>query len=198
MKPRINIIAAAIILAAAFALYIFWPNILWERFVLIRRSRAAEKTFSVDAKQYDLRNGRLVVTDSGRIIWQSPFAWWVDDVQVADANNDGVVDVVMSVWKQGNFAKFKPFWVKTNDQRIRNHLFILDLKHGTMQPVWESSNLERPNCSIAIKPVGGDSGTSLVVTEGDYADWPACIPRYDAVWQWNGWGFTNQSRRPTM
>lgn len=145
-------------------------------------------------EHFVLRDGAVKVSDgNGKAIWQSDTAWWVDDALLADANNDRIPDLVLSVWKSGNYGKDKPSWVKENDPAIRNHLFLFDLKGGKVQPIWQSSNLDRPNCTLGFTDLGNGK-QSLVVLEGDYTESGVCTPKYLAVWHWQTWGFVNDWR----
>ena len=145
-------------------------------------------------EQFALRDGVVQVSgDSEKTIWQSDASWWVDDALIADANNDGILDLALSVWKSGNYGKDMPSWVTTNDPAIRNHLFLFDLKGGKVQPIWQSSNLDRPNCALDFADLGNGK-QSLVVLEGDYTEPSVCTPQYLAVWHWQTWGFVHDWR----
>jgi poly-gamma-glutamate capsule biosynthesis protein CapA/YwtB (metallophosphatase superfamily) len=143
---------------------------------------------------YTLNNGQLSIVEISKVIWQSPANWWIDDFVLADSNNDGIIDLNLSVWKAGNFGSSKPFWVKENDTSIKNHFFIFDLVNGIIKPVWQSSNLTAPNCEFKIIDVDGDGKNDLIVVEGDYSQKPMCNGNYVATWKWNDWGFSNEWR----
>ncbi len=145
-------------------------------------------------ENYDLKNGRLTIKENDKIIWQSPRNWWIDDFILADSNNDGVVDINLSLWKSGSFGTSKPFWVKENDLSVKNHFFVLDFSRGTIKQFWGSSNLVKPNCAFKIADVDSDKKNDLVVIEGDYSQKPKCQGNYLAIWKWNGWGFSNKWR----
>lgn len=168
----------------------------------ISKTEIADLDGDGQPETYSLAKGRLTIQSAGRVIWQSPLDWWIDDFALADSNNDGRLDLNMSVWKSGDYGPSKPFWVKTNDESVKNHFFIFDLKNGALSPVWQSSNLTVPNCAFRIAPIGDNKTgenkkNELVVLEGSYADWPYCQPKNIAVWSWNGWGFTNEGRVPS-
>jgi poly-gamma-glutamate synthesis protein (capsule biosynthesis protein) len=146
------------------------------------------------SENYILENGRLVVVKNSKIIWQSSNNWWIDDFVLADSNNDGIVDINLSLWKSGNFSTSKPFWVKENDMSIKNHFFVLDFIGGAMKQVWGSSNLGEPNCEFQITDIDNDGKNDLIVIEGDYSQKPKCNGNYLAVWKWNDWGFSNEWR----
>lgn len=143
---------------------------------------------------YTLKNNRLTITIGDNNVWQSPADWRVDNFILADSNNDGIVEINLSVWKIGDFGTSQPFWIKNNDLSLKNHFFIFSFVKGKIQPLWQSSNLEAPNCDFMFADVDGDGRNDLVVIEGDYSQPPACQGNYAAVWKWNGWGFSNEWR----
>lgn len=155
---------------------------------------------------YNLSDGRLTIsenpttseqptaTEQQKIIWRSPADWHIDSIHIADSDNDGTPDLNISLWKPGNFGPSKPFWIKHNDMRVRNHLFVYDLIGDKLTPRWQSSNLERPNCALRFDDIDHDGRIELIATEGAYsnntntrADCTANTTR--AVWRWNIWGF---------
>jgi hypothetical protein len=103
---------------------------------------------------YSLRNGRLTVTDQeDRLLWQSPEEWWIDDFFLGDITNDGRQNLCLSVWKEGSYGPYRPFWVEANDSLVRNHLFLYQMEateentseKPSLKAVWQSSHLARPN-----------------------------------------------------
>lgn len=164
------------------------------KFVAETETVTAAATGALADQNFILKNGGLKIMKAGVPIWESPTTWWVDDFVWADVTNDGVPDLSLSVWKEGDFGAAQPFWLKENDRRVRNHFFVFNFVEGEIKPIWQSSNLERPNCTIKIVDTDRDGRNELLATEGNYADWPACIPYDRAIWKWNGWGFHNESR----
>lgn len=158
------------------------------------KMQSADLNGNAVEEKYDLQDGKLTVTENEKVIWQSADDWWVEDFVLADSTNDGVVDINLSVWKSGSFGKFKPFWIKQDDPSVKNHFFIFDWKDGKIKPIWQSSNLDAPNCQILVDDVNNDGQNELIVVEGDYADSPDCRGKYVAVWKWNEWGFLNEWR----
>lgn len=138
-------------------------------------------------EKYFLQRGKLEVNGAVGVIWRTPDDWWVENFVLGDANNDGVPDLNLSVWKAGSFGPCKPFWIIEEDNEVKNHLFIFNLVNGSFKPVWQSSNLERFNYELALIDINNDGQNELLVLEGNYAN-----PREKRVnvWQWNGWGFT--------
>jgi len=143
---------------------------------------------------YELQDGQLTVNKNGVQYWQSPNEWWVNHYAVGDVTGSGVAQLTLSVWKSGNFGSSKPFWVAENDPAIKNHFFVFAFGEDTLKAVWQSSNLEKPNCDYVLADVDDDGQDELVVTEGEYAEGRQCDAAFVAVWKWNEWGFYNEWR----
>lgn len=144
-------------------------------------------------ESYVLKNGSLSVEEDSKIIWQSPEEWWIDDFVLADSNNDGSVNINLSFWRAGSFGTSKPFWIEENDKEVGNHFFVLSLINQEVKQVWGSSRLSNPNCEFKITDIDNDGENDLIVLEGSYED-EICQGKYLAIWQWNGWGFSNKWR----
>lgn len=168
--------------------------VYYARKPLLEARLVKNRRFDLDGdgtyEDYSLQNGELKIVKGSQIIWQSQDDWWVDDFFLGDADNDGVSELSLLVWKSGSFGPHKPFWITQEDMSIKNHLFIFKLAGGVIKPVWQSSNLDRPNYEAALADLDGDGKNELIVTEGDYAD-PKM--REAGVWRWNGWGFSKVS-----
>jgi len=162
--------------------------------IIIFRQEQADLDNDSISENYVLENGRLAITENSKMIWQSPSDWWIDDFVLADSNNDGIVDINLSLWKSGNFGTSKPFWVKENDMSVKNHFFVLDFVSGSINQIWGSSNLGEPNCEFKIADIDNDGENDLIVIEGNYSQKPKCNGNYVAVWKWNDWGFSNEWR----
>lgn len=138
-------------------------------------------------EDFILKEGKIAVQAGSRLIWQSPDELWVDCFFLGDADNNGVAELNLLVWKQGSFGPHKPFWLEEEDTAIKNHLFIFKLEKGAVKPVWQSSALDRPNYNAALIDLDGDGENELVVAEGSYT---GPDKRETTVWKWNGWGFS--------
>lgn len=160
----------------------------------VAKSERADLDKDTKQEEYVLENGLLKIVQGNKIVWESPSEWWIDDFVLADSNNDGITDANLFVWKSGDYGSSKPFWVKENDMSIKNHFFVFDFVNGTMKPIWQSSNLDTPNCEFKVTDVDSDGKNDLVVIEGDYSQKPICTGNYVAVWKWNDWGFSNEWR----
>lgn len=144
---------------------------------------------------YSLQNNIFTITKNDKHLWQTPKEWHVDQFILADSNNDGQTEINLLVWKPGDYGSSKPFWVRKNDDSIKNHLFLYQLDGETVNSVWQSSNLNKPNCSAEIKDIDNDGKNELVVLEGEYTKKYKCKPKYQAIWRWSEWGFYNIDRK---
>jgi len=138
-------------------------------------------------EEFNLKNGGITLRAGSRTIWQSPPDWWVDYFLLGDATNDGLPELNLLVWKTGSFGRHRPFWLEEEDTSVKNHLFIFKLAAGSLKPVWQSSNLDRPNYRADLVDLNDDGANELLIIEGSYTD-PAS--RTVTLWQWNGWGFS--------
>ncbi len=155
-------------------------------------------------ESYVLKDMQLSVTQDGQELWRSPADWQVTAFVLADATNDGQNDLLLVVWKAGSFGRDKPFWVKDEDTRLSNHLFVLNLRQGQLKPVWFSSALDRPIQSLTVQDFNQDGKNELVVQEEPTGEgrtpWTRLRDRVlgypgsaavdtTTYWQWQSWGF---------
>lgn len=145
-------------------------------------------------ESYVLEKGKLSIWENSKIVWQSPKEWSIDNFVLADINNDGITEINLSLWKAGNFGASKPFWIKNNDMRVKNHFFVLNFEKEKVKEIWGSSNLSQPNCEFQIADVNEDGKNDLIVIEGNYGQKLGCVGEYLAIWEWDEWGFTNKWR----
>lgn len=174
--------------------------ILLVLFLLSRRDMpwyvsTADLNMNNQLETYSLQNNILTISENGQALWQTPKEWRVDDYILADSNNDGQTEINLLVWKSGDYGASKPFWVQNSDNSVKNHFFLYQLEGQTVKSVWQSSNLDKPNCAAEIKDVDNDGKNELLVLEGEYAKKYHCQPKYKAIWRWGEWGFYNISRK---
>ncbi|MHB8125427.1 MAG: hypothetical protein ACYDEJ_07255 [Desulfitobacteriaceae bacterium] len=148
-------------------------------------------------EEYSIVDHCLTVREGEQELWRSPRDWCVDNVVLGDADNDGTINMVLTLWKKGSFGSVKPFWLTSEDTDYKNHLFVYRLKNNAMKQVWCSSNLDRPIISLTIRDCDGDCLNELVVEEGQYRkidrehytlDTTAQVRT--TVWRWDEWGFS--------
>lgn len=151
-------------------------------------------------EEYLLADHCLTVKEGEEYLWQSPQEWSIDNFVLGDVDNDGTVNLAISLWKTGSFGAVRPFWLTGEDTGYKNHLFVFKLIGNTFKSVWCSSDLDRPIVSFAVRDVNGDGLNELVVKEGQYRK--TARKRYTlddgapariTVWQWEEWGFSRKN-----
>ena len=113
--------------------------------------------------------------------------WRVDHVLVADADNDGIDEIIVTLWKQGSYGEELPLWVEENDENIEHHLFLYEYKDGEIVADWHSSSLSRPIQEIQVFDINNDGKNELIEIEGDYYNNQTLV----GIWVWNEWWFEN-------
>lgn len=146
---------------------------------------------------YNLDDHCLTIREGDQELWRSPNDWRIDNFALGDADNDGTINMVITLWKKGSFGSVKPFWLTSEDDDYKNHLFVYRLMDKAMKQVWCSSDLDRPIISFMIEDYDGDGLNELVVKEGQYQkideehyilDTKALVRT--TVWRWDEWGFS--------
>ena len=159
-----------------------------------RQVAEADMTANGTIELYELTNGDLTIRENEKTLWRSPDEWWIDYFAIADATHDGKINLVLSLWKSGNYGPSRPFWETQNDSAVKNHLFVLEFSDNLFREIWGSSNLSVPNCEMLFRDVDQDNKQELIVIEGIYTDDFSCTGEYLAVWKWDEWGFYNEWR----
>jgi len=65
-----------------------------------------------------------MVFENNHLIWHTPGEWQVNQIRLADADNNGQTELLLVIWKKGSFGKSKPFWFKGFDDKYTCHLFL--------------------------------------------------------------------------
>ncbi|MGE5422201.1 MAG: hypothetical protein ACM3QW_02970 [Ignavibacteriales bacterium] len=141
-----------------------------------------------------MNNGRLKILAGDKIIWRSPSAWKVTSFVLDDVTNDHTTDLMIVLWKEGSFGRYRPFWHTGEDRVWSNHLFVYDLVKQKMKPLWCSSAVERPIAEISVDDVDGNGQNELIVRE--QTSWSEqcqeLLGHHNqkvSVWQWQTFGF---------
>jgi hypothetical protein len=154
------------------------------------------------ASPVSLSGGQVTISAGGRRLWSSPPAWRVTQVESADLNRDGLVEVVMLVWRP-----FRPWPV---DASMPSHgridsfqnaagqscqLILIGWKDGRFKEVWAGSALSHPLTAFTAADLDGDGRAELLTLDSDYTDPPGAPAASLSAWEWNGFGFTLLDRR---
>ena len=183
-------------LALAAGLFLWWLGYF---FGINREVTVSEGDLNQNGvpEEYVLKGSMLTVTEEDKLIWESPSGWKVEDFVIADVTNDGLEELVTTVWVRGRFGKHRPFWMSGDDGKWWNHLYVYRLAGSRMKPVWMSSGLERPVLQLEVRDVDGDKACEMIVTETRYRWLSYSLRRFPlgcacSVWRWEGWGFSRQ------
>lgn len=156
-------------------------------------------------EEYSLDGEGITVREKDQVLWKSPDAWKVQAFAIGDLDNDGSVNLAVSLWKKGSFGETLPFWHKGKDKSYKNHMFIYKLVDDNFKSVWCSSNLDNPIVSLTISDINGDGLNELIVEEGQYRKvfgeryaLDENAPIKSTVWQWDQWGFRLKGPVDTM
>ncbi len=150
-----------------------------------------------------LVGGRAVIRSGQSTLWVSPAEWTVTQAILADLNRDGSIEVAMVVWRP--FAPWPvdawlPHGGRINEFHDRAgqscHLILVGWKDGHWREVWAGSALAEPLIQIGAADVDSDGGEELIALEGAYARLGSEARGSLAIWRWNGFGFTLETRAP--
>jgi hypothetical protein len=150
-----------------------------------------------------LVNGQALIQTGKQIRWESPQAWQVRQVQIADLNHDSQPEAVLLVWRT-----FQPWpidaWLPHggridqfhNSDGMSCHLILIGWLKRSFGERWAGSALAQPVTTFAAADLTGSGKQFLVTLEAEYDDPPSVPARNLKVWEWNGFGFTVVSQEP--
>ncbi len=163
-------LAAALLLARALGGG-FLPD--WWR----ARTQAVDLTGDGVPETLALQSKCLTVTDaSGRTLWQAEHGWLAQDFLTGDVDGDGAPELLALVWRRGSYGGARPFWVRRDEARFSQHIFIYrwDAALGAFRPLWMASAL-RPRVRAWTLLENGVLGITTEAGE-------------ETRWAWRGWG----------
>ncbi|MBQ1840221.1 MAG: VCBS repeat-containing protein [Atopobiaceae bacterium] len=119
-----------------------------------------------------------VISADGAPLYESDGAWRVSDALVADVTRDGRPELVMLLWRRGNYGNSRPFWERGMDLRMTQHVYVVGLEDGAMQPVWMGHELGE---GLKVSQMGATEDGLLELTTMD---------GQTSVWEWDYFGFS--------
>ncbi len=151
------------------AIFLLW----WKGCFLPRWIVWEDKSFPYEDTRVTLKKGRMELEG----LWHTPWDWSVQDVLCDDINRDGKEELVLLVWKHGSYGKHLPFWVKHNDIRLEQHIFIYQWeasRENKLRALWMSSAL-----GLEVHSMESASHHQLLITDRD---------GIGNLWQWQQFG----------
>jgi poly-gamma-glutamate capsule biosynthesis protein CapA/YwtB (metallophosphatase superfamily) len=126
-----------------------------------------------------LEGGRLQVwSPGGALAWESPLSWLVVDAALGDPDWDGRPDLVAIFWKADEAGV------------LRSHPFLIRQNGGRYEEVWGGSAVSEPIWEVEVADLNGDGLDELIVL----AIAPDGTGQTLSVWEWHGWGFSQEWR----
>jgi len=140
-----------------------------------------DRDLFVDEKGLSLisnHSGKIEAFDeNGEAFWSGEESWTVQDVLWEDVDNDNKEELLLLVWKKGRYGQAKPFWVKNDEIKQSQHIFIYDWDENKKRfdPLWMASDIlvdaknlyfDKENKNLFIEDINGK----------------------ETVWKWDQWG----------
>lgn len=171
---KIIIIIAMAAVIAAIGIYFSWKNglllpgwIKWEQQSLIDSANDIEITLKK-------RKVRVTTGDNKNVVWQSPKGVNVQSILYFDIDFDNENELILLCWKIGRYGKFKPIWVKEDEKKWSQHIFIYDCSKEKVKAIWMASDI---GMDVISWHDTTDGNLSLTEPDGDVT-----------LWRWLSWG----------
>ena len=110
---------------------------------------------SFNGKEID--EGNIVLEDKSLTVilpdgnkYKTPDNLKVQDVIYDDVDGDLKKDIVIVCWKIGRYGNRRPFWVKKDEIKWSQHIFIYDVKDDKLKEKWCSSYTGMDIASISV------------------------------------------------
>ncbi|MBR1909237.1 MAG: hypothetical protein IJ821_01480 [Lachnospiraceae bacterium] len=116
---------------------------------------------------------RIEVYSDNELIWRLPYNVKAQDFIFADVDHDGENELLVLCWKRGRYGKKRPTWVKHDEIKWSQHIFIYEVTDNTVRPKWMASDI------------------GMNVSTWYFSDGVLCIEDTDGIiteWVWRTWG----------
>ena len=116
---------------------------------------------------------RIKVYLNDKLIWRLPYNVKAQDCILADIDHDGEKELLVLCWKRGRYGKRRPTWVKHDEIKWSQHIFIYEITDNNVRPMWMASD------------IGMNAAT------WKFSDGVLCIEDTDGIiteWVWRTWG----------
>lgn len=106
-------------------------------------------------------------------IWELPDSVRAQDFFYEDIDRDGRKDMVILCWKRGRYGEHKPTWVKRDEIKWSQHIYIFGIEDGTVRPKWMASDIGMQAACMEY----ADGAVVITDTKGEVTKWI-----------WRSWG----------
>lgn len=128
-----------------------------------------------------LQRRKVLVFWQDREIWSSPEDIKVQEAVTCDIDNDGRDELILLCWKIGRYGSHKPFWVKEDEKKWSQHIFVYAYAEDAIRPKWMSSYLGQDVMDMAQNGKEKQPRLWLTAPDGSVSSW-----------MWDSWGFTKE------
>lgn len=120
-------------------------------------------------------DGRAVtVFLDDEVIWELPSDVLAQDVFFDDIDRDDRCDLLILCWKRGRYGKQRPTWVKHDEIKWSQHIFVYDVTNDKVAPKWMASEIGVHAASMECEK----DTLYITDTQGEVSEW-----------KWISWGF---------
>ena len=126
-----------------------------------------DKTVSDAEVEINEKGRSITVSVRGEEVWSLPGEVLAQDFLYDDIDRDGSKDLLVLCWKRGRYGSHRPTWVKRDEIKWSQHIFIYEVKEQRVRPKWMASD-------IGIKAASWDITNgilSITDTSGDVSKW---------------------------
>jgi len=141
----------------------------------------------------EIKDGIFSIYSGDQKIFEENKDYKISEVLVGDILGDNKEEILVFLWKKGNYGNSKPFWINENDDSYKMHLFVYKLENASplqISPIWQSSNLPFENVKNWLYDIDGDKKLELTTLQKTYNSNKLSF----GIWDWNGWGFEKISK----
>ncbi len=102
--------------------------------------------------------------------------WDIQDFLIGDINGDETDELLVLLWREGNYGQYRPFWEEEEDTAYTQHIYIYQLQEGNaLKTLWMSSGLKP---EVDTWQMNEEGTIQILTTEGEDTTW-----RYSPVGQ---------------
>jgi len=141
-KNKLIIIIAAAIVTIAAAFGILWYEgaflpgwINWERNSFSLGDADNPLTARLDDKTI------TVYDETGNVVWSLGGNRKVQSALSADIDGDDIDELLVLCWRIGRYGNRRPFWVKHDELKWSQHIYIYEANNGAVKEKWLASDI---------------------------------------------------------
>lgn len=142
------------------------------------------KTFSSKSGKYEihLSHKTVHINYGGALLWSTAQGIKVQDAISFDIDNDHEDELILLCWKIGRYGKQKPFWLKNDEPKWSQHIFVYEYEQEQIRPKWMSSYIGQDVARFTANNKEAPS-SRLLLTD---------LNGITTSWVWDSWGFTKE------